>query len=303
MNAGTVPWSEHAAIGMMSGLLPSTSLALQRALEVVAQGVDPRPNSPAASSSASVTASPMTTAHAVAPAHRDAISEQQIKIAARTLHILHPVISADRRDMILWMLNNPACLLGADDELLGADDELSYDAELGLLPDPGVLELLGDGRIFLELLAAEDAMLRDMEDDGDPTFGDQVIVDASLHDGARLFHAEDPAGASADVEGACSDHAPFVPAALVAVGGADGASSSATAHDALFPDFDPADNIVVEGDVLMLDYDGVANRGRRHPHPERPRVSRGGRKRGLTRMDPSPQGHSFLIIFLLLLLP
>eukprot|EP00959_Pyramimonas_sp_CCMP1952_P372025 7790167-Pyramimonas_sp.AAC.1 len=84
----------------------------------------------------------------------------------RTLDIWYPVISADKKEIIRWMLRHPACLLGAD-------DELPSDAERELLPDPGVQDLLDDGPVFLELLADEDAMLRDAEDEGDPAFGSQ----------------------------------------------------------------------------------------------------------------------------------
>ncbi|CAK0850593.1 unnamed protein product, partial [Prorocentrum cordatum] len=119
-------------------------------------------------------------------------------------------------------------------------------------------ELFDDEPVFLELLAAGDATMRDMEDDVDPTFGNQVIIAASLQECAHLHHAEDPVGASAGVEGAFPDHAPFDPVTQAASGGDDGVSSSASAHGAFFPDYDPADNGVIEGDALMLDNDGVA---------------------------------------------
>ncbi|CAK0824650.1 unnamed protein product, partial [Prorocentrum cordatum] len=99
----------------------------------------------------------------------------------------------------------------------------------------------------------QDAMLCDIEDEDDPALGSQVLADASLQSGALPLPAEGLDGISVAGEGAFPDHAPIDPVAKVAFGGADDASLSAA-----FPDCDPVDSVAGEGDVLIMNYDGVA---------------------------------------------
>ncbi|CAK0829174.1 unnamed protein product [Prorocentrum cordatum] len=121
-----------------------------------------------------------------APAHPDAFYVQQLEHARRAVDDLCPDSFADKRELVQWMLNNPG-------SLLEAGEELPADAELELLPEPGVQEHRDDEPEFLETCADENAMQCDSEDDGDPTFSAQVIDAASPPAGAHSHNADVPA--------------------------------------------------------------------------------------------------------------